>query len=247
MRGKAMLSERLIQYLSISAIALMSAGCMSAGEIPGATSSLTCPLPENKGCKPIVDVYRSPTSSASAASTLAPRATSDPALPTPPPAFSTQPNTRAQPRAIVDDAVAPPPGLSPAQASMVAYRDTPNTGLPVRSAPRMMRIWVAPYEDSDGALRDQGYYYVMIDAGRWNLEHNQKRIMNAFAPTKGPKAATPAPSLSSNAPGASGSSAPGALAASQMRQALRDVLPTSAPAQSQETKPDAGTDEEGSQ
>lgn len=46
-------------------------------------------------------------------------------------------------------------------------------GMPIRSQPRMLRIWVAPWRDEDDTLHDQSYLYVMIDPGQWQIEHSR--------------------------------------------------------------------------
>lgn len=52
----------------------------------------------------------------------------------------------------------------------------------IRSDPTVIRIWVAPWEDSDGDLNDQSYVYMQVDAGRWLIEHNRAQIRREFSP-----------------------------------------------------------------
>ncbi|MBU1664347.1 MAG: type IV conjugative transfer system lipoprotein TraV [Gammaproteobacteria bacterium] len=59
----------------------------------------------------------------------------------------------------------------------------PSSGDPIRTLPKLLRIWVAPWEDSEGDLHDQSYIYVMADPGRWAIEHSQKRIEERYRPT----------------------------------------------------------------
>ncbi|MCW5632773.1 MAG: TraV family lipoprotein [Rubrivivax sp.] len=54
----------------------------------------------------------------------------------------------------------------------------------IRTQPTIIRIWIAPWEDVDGDLNDQGYVYLQIDAGRWLIEHNRERIRRTFAPAQ---------------------------------------------------------------
>lgn len=54
----------------------------------------------------------------------------------------------------------------------------------IRTEPTIIRIWIAPWEDADGDLNDQGYVYLQIDAGRWLIEHNREQIRRTFAPTQ---------------------------------------------------------------
>ncbi len=59
----------------------------------------------------------------------------------------------------------------------------PSSGDPIRAQAKVLRIWVAPWEDSEGDLHDQAYLYVMADPGRWVIEHYQKRIVDRYRPT----------------------------------------------------------------
>ena len=67
------------------------------------------------------------------------------------------------------------------------------TGAPIRSAPRILRVWFAPWEDNDGDLHDQSYVYLGVDAGKWQIEHTRRRITDAYRPVRAlvvaPKAA----------------------------------------------------------
>jgi len=60
------------------------------------------------------------------------------------------------------------------------------SGTPIRSAPLVLRVWFAPWEDSDGDLHDQSYVYLPVDNGKWLIEHNRRRIQDAFRPVRAP-------------------------------------------------------------
>ena len=62
-------------------------------------------------------------------------------------------------------------------------RATPSSGTPIRTQTEVLRIWVAPYQDTDGDLIDQSYTYVTLNEGRWLIEHNQAQIIQEFQPT----------------------------------------------------------------
>lgn len=62
----------------------------------------------------------------------------------------------------------------------------------IRSAARILRLWIAPWEDADGDLQDQSYVYVVVDSGRWLIEHRRSAIRNEFMPITAPNPA-PAP------------------------------------------------------
>jgi conjugal transfer pilus assembly protein TraV len=59
----------------------------------------------------------------------------------------------------------------------------PSSGDPIRTQPKILRVWIAPWEDTDGDLHDQSYVYVVTNPGRWVLEHNQKQIIDRYRPT----------------------------------------------------------------
>lgn len=58
-----------------------------------------------------------------------------------------------------------------------------SSGDPLRIQPTVLRIWIAPWEDTDGDLHDQSYLYVVANAGRWAIEHSQRQIVDRYRPT----------------------------------------------------------------
>jgi conjugal transfer pilus assembly protein TraV len=67
------------------------------------------------------------------------------------------------------------------------------SGTPIRTAPLVLRVWIAPWEDTDGDLHDQSYLYMPVDSGKWLIEHNRRRIQDAYRPVRPPVAQGPAP------------------------------------------------------
>lgn len=61
--------------------------------------------------------------------------------------------------------------------------ETPTSGDPVFSKPHVMRLWIAPWADAEGDLHDQSYLYVVTNGGQWEIEHNERQIMNRYQPT----------------------------------------------------------------
>lgn len=47
---------------------------------------------------------------------------------------------------------------------------------PIYVAPVVQRIWVAPYEDSDGVLHDQSYHYLVVNNGGWQVAHTKANV-----------------------------------------------------------------------
>ena len=59
-----------------------------------------------------------------------------------------------------------------------ASATTPTTPDPARNEalrtnPRVLRLWIAPWEDSDGDLHDESTLHVLVDTGRWRLPHER--------------------------------------------------------------------------
>ncbi|WP_186126733.1 type IV conjugative transfer system lipoprotein TraV [Burkholderia gladioli] len=71
-------------------------------------------------------------------------------------------------------------------ASMGILPRALDSGAPVRTASREMRIWFAPWQDADADLHDQEYVYLIVDSGHWSIAHNQERIRAAFRPVMPP-------------------------------------------------------------
>jgi conjugal transfer pilus assembly protein TraV len=61
-----------------------------------------------------------------------------------------------------------------------SHMDAPYSGQPIRTPPRVLRIWVAPFEDAEADLHDQKYLYVTVHTGRWVLEANQVNVQRQF-------------------------------------------------------------------
>ena len=52
------------------------------------------------------------------------------------------------------------------------YSQIPADGKPLLSMPKMMRLWLTPYTDSDNIYHDQSYEYIILDKGHWNYNNN---------------------------------------------------------------------------
>lgn len=56
----------------------------------------------------------------------------------------------------------------------------PNSGPPLRTPERILRVWLAPFEDQDNDLHDQKYFYVTVNSGSWTIEANRVNIRSRF-------------------------------------------------------------------
>lgn len=61
-----------------------------------------------------------------------------------------------------------------------------SSGMPLRSQTRVLRVWIAPWEDSEGDLNDQSFSYVVVDSGRWMIDHNRRNIAKEYEPLRPP-------------------------------------------------------------
>jgi conjugal transfer pilus assembly protein TraV len=57
-----------------------------------------------------------------------------------------------------------------------------SSGQPLRQGPKVLRVWIAPLEDSEGQLHDQRYVYAVVHQGRWAIEVNRANIQRQFRP-----------------------------------------------------------------
>jgi conjugal transfer pilus assembly protein TraV len=158
--------------LFVSASAALLAGCSASGL--DAKSSFACKAPDGVTCMSVSGVYETSRHNA---------------LP------GQLPGT-PHPAPKVDPPAGVPPPM-PANASIdgvpIGRRAPLTSGTPLRSAPRVLRIWLAPYEDSEGDLRDQTHIYVTVDRGAWQIEHTRRAIQDRFAPIRAVAPAAPSP------------------------------------------------------
>jgi conjugal transfer pilus assembly protein TraV len=88
----------------------------------------------------------------------------------------------------------PAAAVVPALGVPIAATAAPIPGLapqPLRSEPRVLRLWIKPWEDTDHDLHDQSFVYVQTDRGHWRIEHVQRRAQEGFAPVRPPPARAP--------------------------------------------------------
>lgn len=107
--------------------------------------------------------------------------------------FNSVRNTKRLPTADKSSARLPSTALTKASIdaanTMAALGGADGPGyapLPLRSPPRILRLWIKAWEDADHDLVDQSYVYVRVDQGKWKLDHVQREIREAYAPLRPP-------------------------------------------------------------
>lgn len=58
--------------------------------------------------------------------------------------------------------------------------EAPATGMPVLSEPKVLRVWIAPWEDNGKVLHDQSFVYAVADPGHWQVAHSKRQIANEY-------------------------------------------------------------------
>lgn len=141
-------------------------GCASSLSGLGGNESLSCKAPEGVICTSVSGVYAN---AATIASRTAPL-----------------PVTRT---------MLPAPGSYGANSIAPGQAKTASTpGNVARSSPRVLRLWIAPWEDGDGDLHEESMVHVLVDNGRWLVDHvraTPRSRLDAVAP--------PLPTTSDNA------------------------------------------------
>ncbi len=142
------------------ALTVALAGCASSMSGIGGHESYACKAPEGALCTSVSGVY---TNSAHGTARATPVTA---AKASPPAAYGASSLVPGAP------ALSVPPGAA------------------VRSSPRVLRVWIAPWEDSDGDLHEEAVVHVVVDTGRWLIEHvrpnSGRRIDGVNAPAAVP-------------------------------------------------------------
>ena len=156
-----------------AALLLPLAGCMNMSGLSG-NSKYACAAPEGVACDSVSGTYTNalhhnlPSQQASAA--------------------------RGESREVAPEPGSSPPARQPIAGAPRSIADGGAEGAPalaLRSQARVLRLWTKPWEDADGDLWDQGYVYVQVDAGRWQIDHVRQRIRDQYAPLRPPPAPAP--------------------------------------------------------
>jgi conjugal transfer pilus assembly protein TraV len=86
------------------------------------------------------------------------------------------------------DTSARPASLATVAAKMGSAATAPQQAAPahysLRSGPRILRLWVKPWEDADGDLNGESVVYIQVEGGRWLVDHAQRQVRDAYAPVR---------------------------------------------------------------
>ena len=99
-----------------------------------------------------------------------------------------------QKRALPERSGAPPTISSntpTTSGAAVATTKPPYSGMPIRSTPKVLRVWINAWVDAEGDLHDQSFLYVMVSQGAWQVDHNRRRIMDTYGPVQAPEKRSP--------------------------------------------------------
>lgn len=168
-----------IARAAAAALLLPLAGCMNMSGLSG-SSKYSCAAPEGVACDSVSGTYGN-----ALHNNLPGQQASD-----------SRSGTREgapEPTKAAGVSTALPPARRPIEAPR-SIADGGAEGTPalaLRSQARVLRLWTKPWEDADGDLWDQGYVYVQVDAGRWQIDHVRQRIRDQYAPLRPPPAPAP--------------------------------------------------------
>lgn len=140
--------------------AVSASGCMSLSGLDG-SNKFACKAPDGVSCTSVSGVYANPP--------LAEEASKENGTKT----DSGKPDDLAKSAAAL-----------PVYSASRYFHAIPSSGTPLLSPPQVLRIWIAPWKDQDGDLRDQSYLYVMWDRGEWNVQHSRDAIRSRYAPVR---------------------------------------------------------------
>ena len=76
------------------------------------------------------------------------------------------------------------PAPSTAARTSATVEPTPHSAAPLRASPRVMRLWIKPWEDADRDLNGEAMVYVQVDNGRWLVDHVQRQAREPYAPVR---------------------------------------------------------------
>jgi len=154
---------RLAGMLCAAGLALLATGCANITGLDG-TSNYACKAPDGVKCDSVSGTYYNAIQNNLPSQRRSPMSHGDAPRPTP----------SRQDAALV----VPTSARTAAQTEPVPY----NAAL--RAAPKVMRLWIKPWEDADRDLNGESLVYVQVDNGRWLVDHVQRQAREPYAPVR---------------------------------------------------------------
>lgn len=163
--------SRPLARLGLATMAAAAFAAMSAcGDLSGVggTSSYGCKAPIGVHCDSVTSTYFNSLHNNLPAQRARPSGTNLERMP-PGSAQPNQPYDRADAKADL--------------------RASATVSMPLRSQPKVVRLWIKSWEDADHDLSGDMLVYMQVDNGRWLVDHAQQPEREAFAPIRAPRAA----------------------------------------------------------
>ena len=77
-----------------------------------------------------------------------------------------------------------PTAVASAAAAAGSVDGSAYLAAPLRAGPRVLRLWIKPWEDADRDLNGESLVYVQVDNGRWLVDHVQRQAREPYAPIR---------------------------------------------------------------
>ena len=199
-------STRIASTAVAVASTIALGGCASSLSGVGGTQSYACKAPIGAQCTSVSGVYANANANANASANASANANANSDLLASlamhealrPQGLLAMPFTTI-PTLEIKGATSAQASSSQAASASASTAATPTTTA-LRSPPRVIRLWIAPWEDADGDLHDASFVHVVIDTGRWLIERTRpaprSRIDIATPPLAVPLAPTAVPQTS---------------------------------------------------
>ena len=185
-------STRIVTMGLAVASAIILGGCASSLSGVGGTPSYACKAPIGAQCISVSGVYANANANAGTNSDLVASRAMHEALR--PQGLVAMPSVPVPPQKTLPAPTGAISTISTSGASSSAAAGTApaHTISALRSPPRVVRLWISPWEDADGDLHEASFVHVVIDTGRWLIERvrpaPRSRIDIATAPLAVPTA-----------------------------------------------------------
>jgi conjugal transfer pilus assembly protein TraV len=175
-----------LQGLALGSAALLLGGCATSFNGLGGEPRYACQAPTGAQCTSVSGIYANTNPSAPSKG----KATHSPAT------LAASAQKGAWQKSPGESIAAPVSSMTTRQVTPARQTSETQT---LRTPPRLLRLWVAPWEDSDGDLHEAATVHLVADTGRWQIDRvrpvtqGPARVLppTRLAPSE-PTAATPA-------------------------------------------------------